>query len=154
MLSFDALQKLKKKEFFIAPVCTEIFGDFSRPQVKQNNNNNKKPKITYFQVLKNAFFTTKILHLLAQSTTETFQLTIHCLTWTLFMISFDYIPIYIYLYIQTYICTCIYILKSKAKMLEKKPLSMVKLSRSQFAYRNQTKKQQTTKKQITTKILL
>lgn len=28
-------------------------------------------------------------------------------------------------------------------MLEKKPLSMVKLSRSQFAYRNQTKKQQT-----------
>lgn len=69
------------------------------------------------------------------------------------MILFDYIPIYIYLYIQTYICTCIYILKSKAKMLEKKPLSMVKLSRSQFAYRNQTKKQQT-KKQITTKILL
>lgn len=38
-------------------------------------------------------------------------------------------------------------------MLEKKPLSMVKLSRSQFAYRNQTKKQQT-KKQIITKILL
>lgn len=94
---------------------------FLAPKLSRTTTITKAKKLTYFQVLKNAFFTTKILHLLAQSTTETFQLTIHCLTWTLFMISFDYIPIYIFIYTNIHLYLYLYFEKQSKNVGKETP---------------------------------
>lgn len=105
---------------------------FFAPKLSRTTTITNKKNTNLFSSVEKCFFSPQNTYL-RKVQQKLFNL--HCLTWTLFMIFIDYI--YLYIFIYTNIHLYLYLFwKAKQKCWKKKPLSMVEISRSQFAYRN------------------